>query len=114
MKRLFTIFALIASILALILSVLPASNLALFPGIIALVFGLIAFYLSKKTGKVKKLIQFTFFVTIIALGLTTYKAIYSETEVGNTEALVEKEETSKEEAIEELEELDLEEINLEQ
>lgn len=113
MKRLFTILAVVASVLAVILSVLPASNLAIFPSAAALIFGIIAFYLSKKAGKVKKIIQFSFLLTIMALGLTTYKAIFNETEVGNTETLVEKEETSKEEAIEELEDLDLEEIDLE-
>lgn len=114
MKRLFTILALITSILAIILSVLPISNLAIFPSIIALIFGLIAFYISKKSGDVKKVIQFSFILTIMALGLTTYKAVFSETKVGNTEALIEKEETSKEEAIEELEEIDFEEIDLDQ
>ncbi len=113
MIRLFTILAVAASILAIILSVLPASNLAIFPSAAALIFGIIAFYLSKKTGSVKKMIQFSFLLTVMALGLTTYKAIFSETEVGNTEALIETEEASKEEAIEELEDLDLEEIDLE-
>ncbi|MBC3759595.1 FUSC family protein [Hyunsoonleella sp. SJ7] len=114
MRQLFTILALITSILAIILSVLPVSNLAIFPAVAALVFGLLAFYFSKKTGKVKKIIQFTFFLTIIALALTTYKSIFTKTEIGNTEALVEKEEASKEEAIEELEELELDDINLDE
>lgn len=113
MKRLFTILAIIASVLSIILSVLPASNLAIFPGAAALIFGLIAFYLSKKAGKVKKIIQFSFLLTIMALTITTYKAIFSTTEVGNTEAMVEKEEESKEEAIEDLEEIDLEDIEIE-
>ncbi|WP_203255689.1 FUSC family protein [Hyunsoonleella ulvae] len=113
MKQVFTILAVIASALTIIFSVLPISNLAIFPGITALIFGLIAFYLSKKTGKVKKIIQFSFLLTIMALGLTTYKAIFTKTEVGNTEALVEKETESKQEAIEELEELDLEDIEIE-
>ncbi|PQV45494.1 hypothetical protein CLV33_11342 [Jejuia pallidilutea] len=114
MKQLFTILALITAILALILSVLPVSNLAIFPAALALIFGLIAFYLSKKAGEVKKIIQFSFLLTIMALAVTTYKAIFNTTEVGNTETLVEKEETSKEEAIEELEELNLEEIELDE
>ncbi len=113
MKRLFTILAVIASVLAIILSVLPISNLAIFPAAAALIFGIIAFYLSKKAGKLKKIIQFSFLLTIMALGLTTYKAIFNKTEVGNTETLVEKEEASKEEAIEELEDLELDEIDIE-
>ncbi len=110
MKQLFTILALIAAILATIFAVLPISNLAIFPALAALIFGLLAFYLSKKTGKVKKIIQFTFLLTIISLSITTYKAIFTETAVGNTEELIDKEEASKEEAIEELDDLELEGI----
>ncbi len=113
MRQLFTILAIIASFLAIIFAVLPISNLAIFPSIAALIFGLLAFYLSKKTGHVKKIIQFTFFLTIMALGITTYKAIFTKTEVGNTEELIKKEDESKEEAIEELEELDLGEVDME-
>ncbi len=112
MKRLFTILAIITSILAIILSVLPVSNLAIFPGIAALIFGLVAFYLSKQAGEVKKIIQFSFFLTIIALGLTTYKSIFTKTEVTNTEELIKKEAASKEDAIEELEGLDIDDEEL--
>jgi predicted membrane protein len=108
MKKIFTILAIITSVLAIILSVLPISNLAVFPAITALVFGILAFYLSKKTGKVKKIIQFTFLLTIASLSIITYKAIFNETEVGDTQEMVEKETESQEEAIEELEELDIE------
>lgn len=114
MKQLFTILAIITSVFAIVLSVLPISNLAIIPSVAALIFGLIAFYLSKKAGHVKKIIQFTFFLTIIALAISTYKSIFTETEVGNTEELIEKEAESKEEAIEELEELDLEDISIDE
>lgn len=107
MKKLFTILAFIASVLAIILSVLPISNLAILPAIAALIFGLIAFYISKKTGNVKKIIQFTFFLTITALAITTYKSLFNETEVANTEILEKKEIESETEAIKELEELDI-------
>ena len=113
MKQLSTIIAVIASFLAVIFSVLPLSNLAIFPAIVALIFGFIAFYLSKKTGHVKKIIQFTFFLTIISLSITIYKAVFTHTEVGNTEELIIKEEASKDDAIEELESLDLEEMDFE-
>ena len=108
MKKLFTILALIASILAVIFSVLPISNLAIFPAIAALIFGLVAFYLSKKTGQVKKIIQFTFLLTIMALAVTTYKSIFTTTEVTNTEAIEATETKLEEASIEELEELDIE------
>lgn len=108
MKKIFTILAIIASILAIIFSVLPISNLAVFPAASALVFGGIAFYLSKRAGEVKKIIQFTFLLTTCALAITTYKAFFIKTEVANTEILNEKEAQFEEEAIEELENLDIE------
>ena len=113
MKKLFTNLAILASVLAIILSVLPASNFAIIPAIIALICGLVAFYLSKRTGEIKKIIQFTFFLTIIALGITSYKSIFNTVEVANTEDLEKKEAKSEEEAIEELNELDMDEIEIE-
>ncbi|MCF7568137.1 FUSC family protein [Sabulilitoribacter arenilitoris] len=113
MKKIFTILAIIASVLAIMLSVLPLSNLAIIPSIIALICGLIAFYLSKKSGEVKKIIQFTFLLTIIALALTTYKSLFNTAEVTNIEALEKKEVTSKEEAIEELNDIDIDEDEIE-
>ena len=113
MKQVFIILAVTASIFATIFSVLPLSNLAIFPAIAALIFGLIAFYLSKKTGKVKKIIQFTFLLTIVALSLSVYKAIFHTSKVANTDDLINKEAESKQEALEELEDLELEDINLE-
>jgi predicted membrane protein len=112
MKKLFTILAIIASILAVILSVLPVSNLAIVPAIAALLFGLIAFYLSKKSGEVKKIIQFSFLLTIMALAITIYKAVFTETEVANTEVLEATEIKLEEASIEELEGLDFEEIDI--
>ena len=108
MKKLFTILALIASVFAIIFSVLPISNLAIIPALAALVFGIVAFYLSKKAGKVKKIIQFTFLLTIIALVITTYKSIFTKTEVVNTEAIEAIESKLEEQSIEELEDLDIE------
>ncbi len=113
MKQVFIILGLIAAILTTILAVLPLSNLAIFPAIAALIFGLIAFYLSKKAGYVKKIIQFTFLLTIVSLSITIYKAIFTKVEVENTEELINKEVESKQEAMEELEDLDLEDISTE-
>lgn len=107
MKRLFTILAFIASLFAIIFSVLPISNLAVIPAVASVLFGLIAYYLSKKTGTVKKIIQFTFLLTIIALAITTYKSIFNTTEVVNTEAIEATENKLEEESIEELENLDI-------
>ncbi|WP_339895384.1 FUSC family protein [uncultured Algibacter sp.] len=108
MKKLFTILALIASIFAIIFSVLPVSNLAVIPAVAALIFAVIAFYLSKKEGSVKKIIQFIFLLTIIALAITTYKSIFTKTEVANTDTIEATENKLEEESIEELENLDIE------
>ncbi|MBP0905798.1 FUSC family protein [Mariniflexile gromovii] len=113
MKKLFTILAIITCAIAIIFSVLPISNLAVFPAAFALIFCGIAFYLSKKTGKVKKIVQFTFLLTLCALSITAYKAFFVKNEVVNTPILNEKEAQFEEEAIEELENLDLESIEFE-
>jgi TRAP-type mannitol/chloroaromatic compound transport system permease small subunit len=119
MKKAFTILALTASALAIILAVLPISNLAIIPSIAALIFGVIAFYLSKKTGEPKKIIQFTILLTFVALALSGYKAFFTTTKVANTDVIDAKEIQFEEEAIQELEGLeindaDFEEINTEE
>lgn len=48
MKKIFIFLAIIALVLAVILSALLIYNLAIIPSIIGLTFGLMAFYLSKK------------------------------------------------------------------
>ncbi|WP_104733975.1 FUSC family protein [Hanstruepera ponticola] len=113
MRKLCVILALIAAILAVILSVLPVSNLAFIPAIASLIFGLVAMYLSNKQEKPKHTIKLAFLLTILALGLATYKSIYSTSEVGDTEELEQKEIQSEEDAIEELNDLDLDDIDLE-
>ncbi|MFD1613512.1 FUSC family protein [Gelatiniphilus marinus] len=113
MKKTFTILAIIASVLAIIISVLPLSNLAIIPCTIALISGLVAFYLSRKRGEVKKIIQFTFLLTLIALAISGYKSLFNTSKISNTKALEIKEAQSEEEAIEELNELDIDEIELE-
>ena len=112
MKRLFTILGIITAIFAVILSVLPLSNLAVFPAVAALLFVLLAFYLSKKSGQIGKIIQFTFLLAVISLAITTYKALFNTSKVTNNQELKEKEASSKKEAIEELEELDIDDINV--
>lgn len=113
MKKLFTILAVIAAFFAILFSVLPISNLAILPAIGAFAFGFAAFYLSKKTGEVKKIIPFTFYLTICALTITTYKALFNTPEVVNTEVLEEIGNIHEEEAIDELESLDLDALEIE-
>lgn len=114
MRIFLIILSVISAILAVILSVLPVSNMAFIPAIAALVFGLIAFYLSNKIDKPKHTIKLAFLLTILALSLATYKSIFSTVEVGNINELEKTEQESEQEAIEELEDLDLEDIDIEE
>ncbi|MBR9846056.1 MAG: FUSC family protein [Algicola sp.] len=113
MKKLIIILGFISAILAILLAVTPLSKIAFLPAGAALLFGVIAIYISKGKKELKKSIQLIFLLTIIALVVTTYKSIFNNVEVGNTEELIEKENESEEKAIEELEELDIDEIDLE-
>jgi len=107
MRKLFIVLGIIASILAIVLSVLPVSNLAYFPAIAALVFGFIAFYLSNKNKLSIKTIQLVFLLSVIALSITIYKSAFLTTEVGNTDELEIRQQESVEDAKQELENLDL-------
>lgn len=107
MKKTLTLAALIFVIIAILISVLPISNLAIFPALIALILGFTAFYLSKKSGEIKKIIPFIFFLATISLVISAYKAFFIETKVANTDVLDATETKLEEEAIEELEEIDI-------
>ena len=95
MRKTSIILGFIAAILAVILAVTPLSKLAYIPSVVALIFGLIAFYVSKQKQYPKKSIQLIFLLTLIALSLTTYKVIFSTVEVGDTEDLEQKESQSE-------------------
>ncbi|WP_338733668.1 FUSC family protein [Mangrovimonas cancribranchiae] len=112
MRKISIILGLTLAILAVILSVLPLSNLAYIPAIIALILGSFSIYLSNKEGKSKKTIQIVFLLSIIALSLAIYKSIFTTIEIGNTEELEKREQQSEQEAIEELEDLDIDEEDL--
>lgn len=102
MKKLLVVLSLLAAILALILSVLPLSNLAYIPALTALLLGV--FSLIIKKGKAnKKTLNLAFLLTIIALLFSVYKSVFSTTEVGNIEELKEKANQSVMESIETLE-----------
>lgn len=113
MRNIFIVLGFVAAILALVLSVTPLSQIAYLPAIAAIIFGFIAFYISKRKKSSKKSIQLIFLLTIISLVLTTYKVIFNTSEVGNLEEFELKKETSVEDSKEILEGLDLEEIDFE-
>jgi len=107
MRTLFIVLGFITAILAVVLSFLPLSNFAFIPAVFAFVFGLLAFIKSKKENLSTSSTKLIFLLTIVALGLATYNAIYSTTEVGDTNELEQREEKSLEESKEELDGLDL-------
>jgi len=111
MRKFLVILGFIAAILAVVLAVTPLSNIALIPAIVAFILGLAIFYLSKKQNQSKKVVQYIFILTIISIGITTYKSVFNEVEVGDTEELQERADESVEDSKEILEDLDIEEID---
>lgn len=109
MKKILIILGFITAVMALILAVTPLSKIAYIPSVAALIFGIIALVTSKDKQKGKKSIQLIFLMTIIALVLTTYKALFNTVEVGNTEQLEQKEEQLEQDSLDELDELDIDE-----
>lgn len=104
MKTIISILALISSILALILAILPTEKIAIIPAVIAFALALAALFLNKQGGK--KLIKFTFFVTIVALVLITYKSLFSsESKITDDQDFIEQNDESEKNALEELEDL---------
>lgn len=93
MRSLFIVLGFITAVSALILAVTPFSKTAYIPAIGALLFGGIAFYISKQKHFPKKSIQLIFLLTVIALVLTTYKTIFNTTETDSLEELELKEES---------------------
>jgi len=109
MRRLFIILGISAAAAALILSVTPHFPKAYIPAVVALIFGLTAFYLSKKHQFPKKTSQLIFLLTLIALGITSYKALLTTPEVNISEPLEQIEEESiMEQPAKTLEELEAE------
>jgi membrane protein implicated in regulation of membrane protease activity len=107
MRKLLIILGLIAAVFAVILSVLPLSNLAFIPAIVALLIGVGALLIRKKIGQSKKVIQLIFLLTIIALALATYKSIFDVAEVGDTQELEQRVEESVEDSKEILEDIEI-------
>lgn len=112
MRSIFIILGFITAVMALVLAVTPLSQIAYLPAIAALIFGLIAFYISKRKHTPKKSVHLIFLLTIISLVLTTYKNVFHTAEVGDLEGLQLKEETSIEDSKEILEGLNLDEIQI--
>lgn len=87
MKKTMLIIGFIASIVGIILSLTSYSNYAFIPCIAALVFGLIAFSEDQHLPYPKKSVQIIFIITIIALSLATYNALYGGVEATDQEVV---------------------------
>jgi uncharacterized membrane protein len=107
MKKILVTIGLITAILSAVLATLPVFNLAIFPGILALICGIIALIKAKKEKSSTQIIQLVLLIVILALSLTVYKSVFNKAEVGNTEALEQREEQKEEEAKEELLDIDI-------
>lgn len=112
MKKVFIILGFITSVLAVVLAATPLSKIAFIPCIAALIFGVIALVISKEKNDSKKSIQLIFLMTIVALVLTTYKAIFNTSEIGDTEQLEQKQEQLEEESLQELEGIDIDDVDI--
>lgn len=109
MKLAFSIIALIMALLGITLSILPFGNLAFAPIILAFIFGLLALKATKAAQQKTGLIKFIFLVTILALGITIYKAIFDENIIEDDIESIQNEEESIEDAKKELEGIDIDE-----
>ena len=107
MRKATLILSLICAILAIILAILPLYKLAFIPAVLALVFGIISFIKSRKDNQNTHVVQVSFLLVIIALGLSTYKTLFTVQEVGNTEELEQRDKKNEEKAIEELNDLEI-------
>lgn len=110
MRNFVKIIAFILAILALILSVTPLSNIALFPLSMAIVLTILLYFLSKKQKKSNKPVQYILLLSIVAMGFIIYKSLFTVAVV-EEEAVEEmniKEQESQEDSLKELESLDIE------
>ena len=114
MRSLFIALGFTAAVSALVLAVTPLSQIAYLPAIAALIFGWIAFYISKRKRAPKKSMYLIFLLTTISLVLITYKNVFQTIEVGDLEELQLKEETSNEDSKEILDSLEHHEIEINQ
>jgi len=109
MRIIFLILGLLLAVLGLTLSILPFGNIAFIPIVLAFIFGLLAFKISKTEGQSTGFIKFIFLLTIVALGWTIYRSIFDENVVEDDIETIQNEEESLEEAKKELDDLEIDE-----
>ncbi|AXT54857.1 hypothetical protein J8L88_17840 [Aquimarina sp. MMG015] len=104
--------AAIAALLGIIMAILPFGTIGVLPGIVSLLAGIGAFYISKKKQKPQKLSLLFLTIGVLVIVASGSKSLWVKDEIAVDEEFEQKEEQSKEEAIEELKEIEneLEEI----
>ncbi|WP_299220432.1 hypothetical protein [uncultured Aquimarina sp.] len=104
--------AAIAAFLGIIMAILPFGTIGILPGIVALISGFGAYFISKKQLKPQKLSLLFLTIGVLVIVASGSKSLWVKDEVAVDEEFQQKEEQSKEEAIEELKEIEseLEEI----
>lgn len=113
MNKLFAILGFIGAILGLVFSFLPISNLAIFPAIIGLILGLIAYSSAKKKNLSYSFARIVVVLSLIAIIISAGKQLFFEDKVAEDIEFIESNEKSEQDAVKELEELDeeLEELD---
>ncbi|KAA1246116.1 hypothetical protein [Aquimarina sp. RZ0] len=104
--------AAIAAVLGIIMAILPFGTIGILPGVIALITGLGAYFLSKKQQKPQKLSVLFLVIGVLVMISSGSKSLWVKDEIAEDKEFQQKEENSKEEAIKELKEIEneLEEI----
>lgn len=110
MNKLFTILGFIGAVLALIFSFLPISNLAIFPAVIGLILGLIAYTSARKQKGKSSFQRIVVLLSLIAIIISVGKQLVFTDTVKEDAQFIEKTEQSRQDAVKELEELE-EELN---
>jgi hypothetical protein len=100
---------LIGAVLGLIFSFLPISNFAIFPAVIGLVLGLIAYTAAKSNGK-SSFQRIVVLLSLVAIIISVGKQLIFTDTVEKDTQFIEKTEKSEQDAVKELEELE-EELN---
>lgn len=109
MKKLFSILSIITAILALLIAFLPISNLTIIPAVIAIIFGLVVYFLSKPIKKFTNTLKIVFAITAIALAISAYKAFFTTAKVDSIEGIEKTEKELEKESLDELEGLEINE-----
>lgn len=106
MNKLFAILGFIGAILGLVFSFLPISNLAIFPAIIGLILGLLAYSAAKKQNVGFSFARIVVILSLIAIIISAGKQLFFQNKVAEDIEFIENNEKSEQDAVKELEELD--------